>query len=107
MTLPDRRGHPPDRLAIAHVAHLALTADLLRDRAQPVLAPPHHHACPVALAELAGDRLADPARPAGDDRYRHTRTTREVRAARPRAGIATARSLWRPFRAERERHMVE
>src|SRR5262245_58552224 len=107
MALLDRSGHPPDRLPIAHVAHLVLAADLLRDLAQPILTPPDDHARPVALRELAGDRRADPTRPACDDRYRHTRTTREVRAALPRAGIATARSLWRPFRALRELHVIE
>ena len=68
MPLEHARGHRLDRLAVADVAELDLAADLVGERAQPVLAPRDEDAVPPRSREQAGRRLADPGRGARDDR---------------------------------------
>ena len=57
-----------DGVAVADVAELDLAADLVGERAQPVLAPCDEHAPPASLGEQPGGRLPDPGRGSRDDR---------------------------------------
>ena len=77
VALEHTRRHGLDRLPVADVADLELTAELLGERTEPLLAARDEHAVPVPLGELAGDGLADPRRRSGDDRdsrFAHGRT---------------------------------
>jgi hypothetical protein len=65
-----------DVLALADVADLVFRAQLLRKRVQPILSSRQQNDLRVTCRECTGDRLADSARSAGDDRYRQTRTCR-------------------------------
>ncbi len=69
MPLEDRRRDAVDCLAVADVAELPLAAQLLRERAQQLLATSEQDDVPAAPAQLARSRLADPRRGAGDDGY--------------------------------------
>ena len=100
MALADRGGNAFDLRAVADVAALPLRAELLRHRAQALLSARDQDAAPPSLRQLPGDRGADAARAAGDDRYlRHTRTTRCACARRPRRSVRTTRSTCRPREA--------
>ena len=68
MSLEDAGRHGLDGVAVADVAQLDLGADLVRNRAQPVLTPRDEDAPPALLGEQPGDRLADPGRGSRDDR---------------------------------------
>ena len=66
--LDDRGGRPLDRIAVADVAELPLGAELLGERAQPLLAARDQHALPTAAPQGSRNRRPDPTRAAGDDR---------------------------------------
>ena len=68
MALADPPGHVLDLGAVTDVALLGLDAELRRDAFEALASPCEEDAAPAALDEVAGDRLADPARPPGDDR---------------------------------------
>jgi hypothetical protein len=68
MSLEDAGRHRLDGVAVAHVAQLDLGADLVRDRAQPVLTPCDENAPLAFPGEQPGGRLADPGRGSRDDR---------------------------------------
>ena len=81
MPLEDSRRGAVDGLTVGDVAELVLAADLLRERAQPVLAPREQHAVPAAPREEPGDLRADAGRRSRYDRYpRHMRTALETRS---------------------------
>ena len=61
-------GHRLDRIAVADVAELHLAADLVRDRAEAILAPGDEDTLPALLREQPRSRLADPRRGSGHDR---------------------------------------
>src|SRR5205085_8622338 len=99
-----------DRAPLADVAALELTAQLAGERAEPFFAARDEHAEPVASCERTGDRLADPAGSAGDDRdasQRQMRTGRVAARRLPLASVATARRTCLPFVAPRIRHAAE
>jgi hypothetical protein len=73
MARPHRLRDPVDCLAVGDVARLGLTAQLGRERAQAFLAPREEYGPEAASGERARDRLADPARRAGDDGYARVR----------------------------------
>ena len=68
MARTDARGDSLDGSAIADVARFRLTADLVRDGAQPVRAAREQDAPPPVAREAARDRGADPAGAARYDR---------------------------------------
>ena len=65
------RSHPcgrvPDLVAVPDIARLGLGADLRGERLEPLASACKEDAAPAASRELAGDRGADAARPAGYD----------------------------------------
>ena len=65
MALQDLRSHRVDRVSVGDVAQLDLAAELLGDRAEPILQRATHH-WPL-LREESRRRLADPGRRARDD----------------------------------------
>jgi len=69
MPLQHGGGAAVDGAAVGDVAELVLGAELLGERAQPLLAAGDQDAVPASCGEGAGDRLADPGRGAGDDGY--------------------------------------
>ena len=91
-----------DRVPVGDVADLVLAVELLRERAEPVLAPRDEDAAVAPPGEPAGDRGANPARGAGDDgdaalgAQRQTRTLSRALAVRPPASLATTRSVCAP-----------
>jgi hypothetical protein len=105
MPLEHTRRDPLDRLAVGDVADLVLAVELLRQLTQPVLAAGEQHAAPAVPCESSSEGRADAARRAGDDRYRQTRTLRDVRASRPAASRTTAVNVCRPFFALTVRHV--
>ena len=96
MPLEHARRDSLDRLAVGDVADLVLAVELFRELAQPVFAAGEQHAAPAVACESSCERRADAARRAGDDRYRQTRTLRDVRASRPAASRTTAVSYAGP-----------
>jgi hypothetical protein len=96
------RGDALDGLAVADVAELVLAAELLGERAQPLLAPREEDTEVAARGEGAGDRGADAARGAGDDgdaalgAQRQTRTRSRAAAVLPFASRTSARRTWAP-----------
>jgi hypothetical protein len=69
MALGDAARDRVDLRAVADVARLRLGAELIRDALEALTAAREQDAAPAAIAEPAGDRLADPARPPCDDGY--------------------------------------
>src|SRR5205807_10417752 len=95
---------------VPDVADLVFGRELLRERAEPVLTTCQQYRMPAALRERAGDRLADPARRAGDDGdalYRQTLTTRVAESVRPPTSSAIASSTWRPGSTKLVLHEAE
>jgi hypothetical protein len=115
MPLAYRRRDPVDRLAVADVADLELAADLLRERAQPLLAPREQDTPPAARRERARSCGADSARRPGDDGdgrpgrsyLPQTRTARVADAVRPAASRSTALSSCFPVARPFVFHWVE
>src|SRR2546423_15619007 len=71
------RGDRLHVVAAADVAELVLGAQLLRERAQPVLPPRQQDELPAAGSELARDRRAEAARgPPADPSTPHRQTPR-------------------------------
>ena len=89
MSLEDAGRHRLDGVAVADVAQLDLGADLVRDRAQPVLTPCDEDAPPAFLGEQPGDRLADPGRGSRDDRDLLAGHGGNLVNARPRVRIGS------------------
>ena len=85
MALEDPRGHRVDRVSVGDVAQLDLAAELLGERAEPVLPARDEHALPALLREESRRRLADPGRRARDDGDPPA-GSRLVRCARRRHG---------------------
>src|SRR5205823_2637294 len=102
MPLANRGRRPLHGLAVGDVAELVLAAELLGQRAEPVLAPGEEDAEVAARREGAGDRGADPARGAGDDgdaalgAQRQTRTRSRALAVLPFASRTRASRTWAP-----------
>src|SRR5581483_7571509 len=67
VTLEDPRAHRLDRLTVADVAYLDLSAYLAGKRAQPVLATRDEHAQPAFAGEAARNLGSDARRRSGDD----------------------------------------
>jgi hypothetical protein len=63
-----RRGDTFDVGPVGRVARLILSSDFVGDLGQTLRAASKQHKAPTALGKRAGDRGADPARAAGDDR---------------------------------------
>jgi hypothetical protein len=88
-------------VAAADVAQLVLAVELLRERAQPVLAARDQHRVPAGCGQRARDRRPDPAGGARDDGnalvlYRQTLTSRVAERFRPAASVASALKECRP-----------
>ena len=90
------RGDALDCAAVGDVADLVLAAELLGERAQPILAAREQDAVEPASREGTRDRGADPARGAGDDRYLQSRTVSFALACAPEAAVTTATSVCFP-----------
>jgi hypothetical protein len=69
MPCQHRSGHAFDVLTASDIADLVLAPELRGERPQAVLAAGEEDDAPALAGETAGDRLADPARRAGDDGY--------------------------------------
>src|SRR5262249_39844542 len=107
-------GDPPrhllDAVAAADAADLGPPLELLRELAKTVFAPCDEHAQPASRRERTRNRLADPARRAGDDRdasQRQTRTGRLAATRLPLASVVTAVRTCFPVAARRIRHAAE
>src|SRR5207244_7953808 len=100
MALENGGGDPVDGFAVGDVEELVLAADLLGERAQPVLAPREQDAAPTVLREQPRRRLADPGRGARDHRYAwlgHRASLVVALAVRPAASTTVARTARRPL----------
>jgi hypothetical protein len=81
MTPGYRGGDTLHLVAPPDVADLELGAELLGQRAQPILAACEQHDVPPTVCERAGDRFPDPTRGArddGDSLYRQALTPRAI-----------------------------
>ena len=105
MPLRHSRRRAIYRLALADIADLVLTVDLRGDGTKTLLVARDQDAVPPPRAELSRDGRPDARVAAGNDRYRHTRTTR-VASRRFPPTRTTARSVWRPRFARRGRHVA-
>lgn len=99
MTLDDRRCDAFDVIALGDVTDLVLGLQVVREGEEAVLPSSEEYDQGAASGESPRDRFADPARSAGDDSYRQTRTCRVAARVRPLASRATARSRCFPVEA--------